>query len=68
MSETEREPDIRDEDLPEDLQPTDDNPLAKDLTEADEPKSAEELDMAGGKVPEGSADRDEDRDEDDSEG
>jgi hypothetical protein len=40
---------IADEDLPEDLQPTDDNPLAQPLTEEDDPKSAEELDVLGGK-------------------
>lgn len=43
---------IDDEDLPEDLQPTDDNPLAKPLTEDDDPKSPEELDVLGGKDPE----------------
>ena len=43
---------ITDEDLPEDLQPTDDNPLAKPLSEDDDPKSPEELDMEGGKTPE----------------
>jgi hypothetical protein len=42
---------IGDEDLPEDLQPTDDNPLAQDLDE-DEAKSREELDVLGGKTPE----------------
>ncbi|GAB2459076.1 hypothetical protein GCM10027062_43670 [Nocardioides hungaricus] len=41
---------IEDEDLPEDLRPTDDNPLAQPLEE-DEAKSAEELDMQGGKTP-----------------
>jgi len=60
MSENERERDIRDEDLPEDLRPTEDNPLAQGLTDDDEAKSAEELDMEGGKAPE-------QRDEDDSE-
>jgi hypothetical protein len=49
---------IEDEDLPEDLQPTDDNPLAQELDE-DEAKSPEELDVLGGKMPE-------QRDEDDS--
>jgi hypothetical protein len=58
------ERDISDEDLPEDLQPTDDNPLAKDLTDEDDPKPAEELDMQGGKAPEGS---EVESDEDDSE-
>jgi hypothetical protein len=42
---------ISDEDLPEDLQPTDDNPLAKPLTEEDDPKSPEELDVLSGKTP-----------------
>ena len=41
---------IEDEDLPEDLQPTDDNPLAQPLDE-DDAKSPEELDMQGGKTP-----------------
>jgi hypothetical protein len=41
---------IEDEDLPEDLQPTDDNPLAKPLTDEDDPKSLEELDVLGGKT------------------
>lgn len=41
---------IEDEDLPEDLQPTDDNPLAQPLTDEDDPKSPEELDMFGGKT------------------
>ncbi|MEP9361391.1 hypothetical protein ABLE68_00400 [Nocardioides sp. CN2-186] len=43
---------IEDEDLPEDLQPSDDNPLAKPLTDEDDPKSPEELDVLGGKDPE----------------
>ncbi len=42
---------IEDEDLPEDLQPTDDNPLAQPLTEDDDAKSPEELDVLGGKNP-----------------
>ena len=42
---------ISDEDLPEDLQPSDDNPLAKPLTDEDDPKSAEELDVLHGKSP-----------------
>jgi hypothetical protein len=41
---------IEDEDLPVDLRPTEDNPLAQDLDE-DEAKPAEELDMHGGKTP-----------------
>ncbi|ABL81411.1 MULTISPECIES: hypothetical protein [unclassified Nocardioides] len=43
---------ISDDKLPEDLRPTEDNPLAKPLTDEDEPKSAEELDVLGGKTPE----------------
>ncbi|MBA2956499.1 hypothetical protein GON03_00520 [Nocardioides sp. MAH-18] len=64
------ERDISDDDLPEDLQPTDDNPLAKDLTDEDDPKPADELDMQGGKPPEGSEEQSdaEQSDEDDSEG
>lgn len=48
-----REPEagIGDEDLPEELRPTEDNPLAKPLRE-DEAKPLEELDMQGGKAPE----------------
>jgi hypothetical protein len=46
---------ISDEDLPEDLQPNDDNPLAKPLTGEDDTKPLEELDVFGGKTPEQSA-------------
>ena len=46
---------ITDDLLPEDLRPSDDNPLAKPLTDEDDPKSAEELDVLGGKAPEQSA-------------
>lgn len=70
MSENDPENDpetgIADEDLPEELQPTDDNPLAKPLTDRDDPKSAEELDMQGGKAPQESDGPDE-SDEGDSE-
>jgi hypothetical protein len=61
MSENTDEPatGISDEDLPEDLQPTDDNPLAQPLDE-DEAKSPEELDMQGGKTPEQTSEGDED--------
>ncbi len=52
MSDETPTPGIDDDQLPEDLQPTDDNPLAKPLTDEDDPKSAEELDMQGGKTPE----------------
>jgi hypothetical protein len=47
---------ISDEDLPEELRPSDDNPLAQPLTEDDDPKSPEELDVMGGKTPEESGD------------
>ena len=50
MSDEQPTPGIDDEDLPEDLQPTDDNPLAKPLTDEDDPKSPEELDVLGGKT------------------
>jgi hypothetical protein len=43
---------ISDADLPADLQPSDDNPLAQPLTDSDDTKSAEELDVLGGKTPE----------------
>jgi hypothetical protein len=60
MSDTGNEPiGIEDEDLPEDLQPTDDNPLAQPLDE-DEAKPPEELDMQGGKTPDESEESDED--------
>jgi hypothetical protein len=54
MSNQSDEPDtgISDEELPEDLQPTDDNPLAQPLAEDDdETRSPEELDVLGGKMP-----------------
>jgi len=50
MSENTSESGISDEQLPEDLRPTEDNPLAQPLDE-DEAKSPEELDMHGGKTP-----------------
>ena len=56
---------ISDEQLPEDLRPTDDNPLAQPLSEEDA-KSPGELDMLGGKTPEES--EDDDSSEGDSEG
>lgn len=43
---------ISDEELPEELQPSEENPLAQPLTEEDDPKSPEELDVLGGKAPE----------------
>jgi hypothetical protein len=48
MSESGRETgEIRDEDLPEDLQPGEDNPLAEQLDE-----DVDDLDVHGGKTPE----------------
>ncbi len=47
MSESARETgEIRDEDLPEDLQPGEDNPLAEPLEE-----DVDDLDVYGGKTP-----------------
>jgi hypothetical protein len=52
MSESGRETgEIRDEDLPEDLQPGEDNPLAEPLDE-----DVDDLDVHGGKTPEGHGD------------
>ena len=67
MSENSNEPSagISDDELPEDLQPTDDNPLAQPIDE-DEAKPAEELDMHGGKTPVESDDETDDDDGDDS--
>jgi len=45
---------ISDEQLPEDLQPSEDNPLAEPLDEDD--AETDELDMQGGKTPEQSDD------------
>ncbi len=71
MSESEPETgSIRDEDLPEDLQPSEENPLAEPL---DEDVDRDDLDVQGGKTAEDSdkedaedgvdgEDRDEDRD------
>ena len=47
---------IADDQLPEDLQPSEDNPLAEPLENRDDAHSVEELDMQGGKTPEGSDD------------
>jgi hypothetical protein len=55
--EDERPAGIADEDLPEELQPSDDNPLAKPLEEGDDTRSPEELDVLGGKEPEQSHDQ-----------
>ena len=46
---------VDDEDLPVDLQPSEDNPLAEPL-DPEEARSPEELDLQGGKVPEELAD------------
>ncbi len=65
MSESESEQGgIRDEDLPEDLQPGEDNPLAEspDPDEVDR----DELDLRGGKTPEESADASDDDSGDDA--
>jgi hypothetical protein len=54
MSESEPETgSIRDEDLPEDLQPSEENPLAEPL---DEDVDRDDLDVQGGKTPEESDD------------
>ncbi len=54
MSESEPETgSIRDEDLPEDLQPGEENPLAEPL---DEDVDRDDLDVQGGKTPEESVD------------
>lgn len=52
MSDENPTPGIEDEQLPEDLQPSDDNPLAKPLSDQDEPLPPEKLDMHGGKLAE----------------
>jgi len=63
MSQSESEPDgIRDEDLPEDLQPGEDNPLAEPL-DTDE-VDPDDLDLAGGKTADESDDQDEEDEED----
>ncbi len=43
---------IDDDQLPEDLRPSEDNPLAEPLGDGEGVKSLEELDMEGGKAPE----------------
>jgi hypothetical protein len=63
MSESEPETgSIRDEDLPEDLQPGEENPLAEPL---DEDVDRDDLDVQGGKTPEDSGDEGEDGASDD---
>jgi len=47
---------IADDQLPEDLRPSEDNPLAEPLENREDAHSVEELDMQGGKTPEGSDD------------
>jgi hypothetical protein len=49
---------IGDDQLPEDLQPSEENPLAEPLEDRDDAHSVDELDMQGGKTPEGSDDGD----------
>ena len=51
---TDNEQGISDDQLPEDLQPSEDNPLAEPLDEDD--AETDELDMQGGKTPEQSDD------------
>lgn len=53
---------ISDEQLPEDLQASEDNPLAEPLTEEDAPDDMDDLDMMGG----GSEDSEDSEDSDDS--
>jgi len=65
MSESESEPDgIRDTDLPEDLRPGEDNPLAEPL-DTDE-VDPDDLDLDGGKTADESGDHEEDSAEADS--
>jgi hypothetical protein len=54
---------ISDEQLPEDLQPSEDNPLAEPLTEEEAPDDIDDLDMMGG----GSSDESDDEASDDGE-
>ena len=42
---------IDDEQLPEDLRPSEDNPLAASLDERDDARDPDELDMQGGRTP-----------------
>jgi hypothetical protein len=66
MSESESEPaGIRDDDLPEDLQPGDDNPLAEPL-DTDE-VDLDDLDLEGGKTADETGDPDGDDEEDEAE-
>jgi hypothetical protein len=56
---------ISDEQLPEDLQPSEDNPLAEPLTDEEAPDDMDELDMMGGgteKSDDGESDADDDQD------
>jgi len=55
---------ISDEQLPEDLQPSEDNPLAEPLTEEEAPDDMDDLDLMGG----GSGKSDDDSDESDASG
>ena len=58
---------IDDEQLPEDLRPSEDNPLAESLDERDDARDPDELDMQGGKDPVETEGQDGERpDEDDS--
>jgi hypothetical protein len=56
---TDDEAGISDEQLPEDLQPSEDNPLAEPLTEEEAPDDMDDLDMMGGGSSGGSDESDE---------
>jgi len=56
---TDDEAGISDEQLPEDLQPSEDNPLAEPLTDEEAPDDMDDLDMMGGGSSGGSDESDE---------
>ena len=57
---------IADDQLPEDLRPSEDNPLAEPLENRDDAHSVDDLDMQGGKTPEESERRDDSGNDDDT--
>ena len=59
---------ISDEQLPEDLQPSEDNPLAEPLTEEEAPDDIDDLDMMGGSSGDSDEDSDGDSEDKDSSG
>lgn len=69
MSETDNAPGgIEDESLPDELQPTDENPLARDLDPDDEQtRSLDDLEMDGGKTADETPDDEPDGDDGDDE-